>query len=242
MRYEESSRRAITLVVVISIAAELGKASFALAWVMDEDDSERERGVTMDVATKSFATQNHDFTILDAPGHADFLPSLITGAAAADVGLLVVPAAQGEFEAAWQNSIQQHVVLARGLGISQLVVAVNKLDAVEWSQERFRAIRTKLLPNLQNNGGFNEKRIQFIPVSAWKGINVQDKPPSDCALTKWYKGLTLLQAINAFQPAPRKYGELVHGKDFRTATFLFFSRDVPPSLPLSLKTNHFASL
>lgn len=196
-------------------AAELGKASFHLAWVMDEDESERQRGVTMDVATKFFSTKKHDFVLLDAPGHADFVPSMITGAASAQVGILVIAATRGEFEAGFllsKNNVggqtREHVVLARGLGVSQLVVAVNKLDAVEWSQARFDEIRNMLEPFLVENG-FSPKRIQFVPTSGLTGVNVKDKPRSDVLLTEWYKGPTLLEAIDSFVPAQRNVGMLV---------------------------------
>jgi len=196
-------------------AAELGKASFHLAWVMDEDESERERGVTMDVATKFFTTPSHDFTLLDAPGHADFVPMMITGAASAQVGILVVAATIGEFEAGFMLSklnvggqTREHVVLARGLGVSQLIVAVNKLDAVDWSQARFEEILGMLEPFLVENG-FNAKRIQFVPTSGLTGVNVKDKPGKDVKLSEWYKGPTLLEAIDSFAPAQRNVGTIL---------------------------------
>ena len=198
-------------------AAELGKASFHLAWVMDEDESERERGVTMDVATKFFSTPSHDFTLLDAPGHKDFVSNMITGAASAQVGILVVAATRGEFEAGFMLSklnvggqTREHVVLARGLGVNQLIVAVNKLDVVDWSQERFDEIKGMLEPFLVENG-FNAKRIQFVPTSGLTGINVKEKPSSDVKLSTWYKGPTLLEAIDSFVPAQRIVGMLLIG-------------------------------
>ena len=199
-------------------AAELGKASFALAWVMDEDDSERERGVTMDIGTKFAKTPTHDLTILDAPGHADFVPAMITGAASADVGLLVVAATPGEFEAGFEPSdshhrggqTREHIILPRGLGVSQLLVAVNKLDAADpsWSQGRFEEIKGKVLPFLQANG-FKPHRVRFVPVSGLTGTNVKDPPTSEdaAALREWYDGPTLLDAIDGFFPANRKIEE-----------------------------------
>ena len=199
-------------------AAELGKASFALAWVMDEDDSERERGVTMDIGTKFAKTPTHDLTILDAPGHADFVPAMITGAASADVGLLVVAATPGEFEAGFEPSdshhrggqTREHIILSRGLGVSQLLVAVNKLDAADpsWSQGRFEEIKGKVLPFLQSNG-FKPHRVRFVPVSGLTGTNVKDPPTNEAAaaLREWYDGPTLLDAIDGFFPANRKIEE-----------------------------------
>jgi elongation factor 1 alpha-like protein len=202
-------------------AAQIGKASFALAWVMDEDESERERGVTIDIATKHISTQTHDLTILDAPGHADFVPAMITGAASADVGILVVAATPGEFESGFDDTTgtgsvkghvgqtREHITLARGLGVSQLIVAVNKLDAAEpsWSQDRFIEIRRRLVPFLKANG-FDMKRVQFVPISGLSGINVKTPPSmnesNSAGLASWYKGKeTLLQAIDKFEPAKR---------------------------------------
>jgi hypothetical protein len=195
-------------------ASDVGKSSFALAWVMDEDDSERERGVTMEVGTKYIATPRHDFILLDAPGHSDFIPAMITGAAVADVGLLVIAATTGEFEAGFNTSstnsksggqTKEHIVLARGLGVSQLIVAVNKLDAVDWSQQRYEEIQSKLQPFLETNG-FAPKRVRFLPISGLTGTNVKEQPVEE-RLTTWYSGPTLLEAMDGFVPAQRNVGK-----------------------------------
>ena len=187
-------------------ATELGKASFALAWVMDEDTAERERGVTMEVATKSLSTAHHDITVLDAPGHADFVPSMITGAAAADVGLLVIAATMGEFEAGFDGGGQtrEHIILARGLGVSQLIVAVNKLDLCNWSQVRLQEIQQKLTPFLIKSG-FASKRIKFVPISGLDGTNVKEQASAGVSLSAWYRGPTLLAAMDSFLPAKRNF-------------------------------------
>jgi len=195
-------------------ASDIGKVSFALAWIMDEDESERERGVTIDVATKHISTLNHDITILDAPGHSDYVPAMIAGAASADVGLLVVAASPGEFESGFNCQSQEsgiyinhvgqtreHVILSRGLGVSQLVVAVNKLDNADWSEARFLEIENLLEPFLESNG-FDMKRVTFIPTSGLKGENVKECS-SNNGLEEWYHGKTLLEAINNFEPAKR---------------------------------------
>jgi Translation elongation factor EF-1alpha (GTPase) len=201
-------------------ASEIGKASFALAWIMDEDESERERGVTIDIATKYITTENHDLTILDAPGHADYIPAMITGAGVSDVGILVVSSTKGEFESGFDlatgkggtrghvGQTREHITLAKALGVSQLIVAVNKLDAADpaWSQSRFNEIQSKLEPFLKQSG-FNLRRVQFVPISGLTGINVKKAPSKDDAasagLAEWYNGKTLMMAINSFEPAKR---------------------------------------
>mmetsp|Transcript_437 Transcript_437/g.608 ORF Transcript_437/g.608 Transcript_437/m.608 type:complete len:734 (-) Transcript_437:86-2287(-) len=201
-------------------ATEIGKSSFALAWIMDEDESERERGVTIDIATKHISTQNHDITILDAPGHADYVPAMITGAASADVGILVIAASPGEFESGFDYSTssggikghvgqtREHIILSRGLGVSQLIVAVNKLDAAEpcWSQHRFDEIKGRLRPFLKSNG-FDMKRVQFVPISGLSGVNVKVPPNNQdgnsTGPASWYKGQTLVNAIDKFEPSKR---------------------------------------
>jgi len=201
-------------------ATSIGKSSFALAWFTDEDDSERERGVTIDIGTKFAKTEKFDFTILDAPGHKDFIPNMISGTASADCGLLVVAATTGEFEAGFARGgdasysggqTREHIVLSRGLGVTQFVVAVNKLDAAEpaWCQERFEHIKSMVLDFLKQNG-FKEARITFIPVSGLTGVNISnsDKVEDEVgwkSLKKWYKGPTLLEALDGFSPAKRGY-------------------------------------
>ena len=201
-------------------ATSIGKSSFALAWFTDEDDSERERGVTIDIGTKFAKTEKFDFTILDAPGHKDFIPNMISGTASADCGLLVVAATTGEFEAGFARGgdasysggqTREHIVLSRGLGVTQFVVAVNKLDAAEpaWSQERFEHIKSMVLDFLIQNG-FKEARITFVPVSGLTGVNISNSDTVEDeegwkALKKWYKGPTLLEALNGFSPAKRGY-------------------------------------
>lgn len=201
-------------------ATSIGKSSFALAWFTDEDDSERERGVTIDIATKFAKTEKFDFTILDAPGHADFIPNMISGTASADCGLLVVAATTGEFEAGFARGgdasysggqTREHIVLSRGLGVTQFVVAVNKLDAAEpaWNQQRFEHIKAIVLDFLKQNG-FKEARITFVPVSGLTGVNISNSDKMEDeegwkALKKWYKGPTLLEALDGFSPAKRGY-------------------------------------
>jgi translation elongation factor EF-1alpha len=158
-------------------AKECGKASFAYAWVLDESASERARGVTVDVGMNYFETKSARFTLLDAPGHRDFVPNMIAGAAQADVAVLVVDATPGGFESGFGSGGQtrEHAALVRNFGVTQLVVAVNKLDQVGWAQTRFEAIKSELLSYLLSVG-FGKDKITFVPVSGLSGINLVKSP------------------------------------------------------------------
>ncbi|XP_055981864.1 HBS1-like protein isoform X1 [Sorex fumeus] len=189
-KYEQESKKA-------------GKASFAYAWVLDETGEERERGVTMDVGMTKFETTTKVITLMDAPGHKDFIPNMITGAAQADVAVLVVDASRGEFEAGFETGGQtrEHGLLVRSLGVTQLAVAVNKMDQVNWQQERFQEITGKL-GHFLKQAGFKESDVAFIPTSGLSGENLVTRSQSS-ELTKWYKGLCLLEQIDSFKPPQR---------------------------------------
>eukprot|EP00980_Cylindrotheca_fusiformis_P000856 scaffold221_cov120-Cylindrotheca_fusiformis.AAC.17 len=176
-----------------------------VSWILDENEQERERGVTMEIGTKTVRVPNHDIVLLDAPGHADFVPIMITGAANADVAILVVAANRGEFEAGFDGGGQtkEHILLARGLGVSQVLVAVNKLDMEDWSKDRYEQIQSQVKEYLLQQQ-FRPKRIRFVPLSGLTGENVKSR--NDQTLSTWYKGPTLLEAMNDFQPAKRQYG------------------------------------
>ena len=180
----------------------MGKASFHFAWVLDQQDEERQRGITVDVAVSHFTTATKNITLLDAPGHRDFIPNMIAGTAQADVAVLVVPAVVGEFEAGFVDGgqIREHAVLARSMGVGQLVVAVNKGDVVEWKEERYRQILAQLLPFLKSTG-YKDKDITTVPVSGLTGENITAR--SDARLTSWYSGPTLLAAIDSLTPPKR---------------------------------------
>jgi translation elongation factor TU len=179
----------------------IGKATFHFAWVMDEQAEERARGVTIDVAVHPFETDRHKITILDAPGHQDFVPNMISGASQADVAVLVVNASDAEYMTILElGQAREHIVLARSLGVSQLIVAVNKLDTCEWQQSRFEFVRDLLLPFLKKSG-FKENALQFIPTSGLSGENLTKRV--DERLNSWYHGFSLIEAINNFQPAKR---------------------------------------
>ncbi|ESO98652.1 hypothetical protein LOTGIDRAFT_142523, partial [Lottia gigantea] len=177
----------------------IGKSSFVYAWVLDETEEERSRGVTMDVAQTRFETPKKLVTLLDAPGHKDFIPNMITGAAQADVAILVINATRGEFETGFDTGGQtrEHALLARSLGVSQIIVAVNKMDTVEWSEERYKHIITTIGQFLKQ-AGYRERDVSFIPCSGLVGVNLTDSI-KDPALSVWYTGPTLIKQIDEFK-------------------------------------------
>lgn len=172
------------------------KGSFAFAWVLDDTDSERERGVTIDVATREFEGRKKQVTLLDAPGHCDFIPNMISGAAQADAAILVVDASPGEFESGFTGGGQtrEHALLLRSLGVGQIIVAVNKMDNVSWSRDRFDEINDRLRSFLVDEAGFGFDRIWFIPISGFLGENLT-KPSTVAKLVHWYSGPCLLELI-----------------------------------------------
>lgn len=180
----------------------LGKQSFMYAWILDETEEERSRGITMDVGASHFETDNKMVTILDAPGHRDFIPNMITGATQADVALLVVDATVGEFETGFElgGQTREHALLVRSLGVSQLCVVVNKLDTANWSKERFDEIVNKLRVFLKS-AGFKEADVSYVPCSGLTGENLV-KPITALELQAWYSGPNLIKII----------GELIHNK------------------------------
>ncbi|CAN8001923.1 unnamed protein product, partial [Ixodes hexagonus] len=182
----------------------LGKASFMYAWVLDETMEERNRGITMDVAQAKFETPARSIVLLDAPGHKDFIPNMITGAAQADVAILVVDATRGEFETGFEagGQTREHTLLVRSLGVSQLAVAINKLDNVSWDEGRYRDITGKLQSFLRQ-AGYREADFTFVPCSGLTGVNLTEPPSKDEGLAKWYSGPCLVDVIDAFKPPER---------------------------------------
>ncbi|RLE39655.1 translation elongation factor EF-1 subunit alpha [Candidatus Woesearchaeota archaeon] len=180
-------------------AAELGKAGFEFAFVMDNLKEERERGVTIDLSHKKFTTDKYYFTIIDAPGHKDFIKNMITGASQADVAVLVVAANDSVMA-----QTKEHAYLAKVLGVQQMIVAINKMDikGVEYSEERFNKVKEDVT-NLLKSIGFKTEEIPFLPVAALVGDNIVKKSEK----MEWYKGDTLLQAMDNLNP-PEKPTEL----------------------------------
>lgn len=178
----------------------MGKSSFALAWVLDQGTEERSRGVTIDIATNKFETSKTAFTILDAPGHRDFIPNMIAGASQADFAVLVIDATTGSFESGLRGQTKEHALLVRSMGVQRLIVAVNKLDTVSWSQDRFDEISQQVSAFLLA-AGFQSKNITFIPMSGLHGDNIVH--PSTSPDAAWYSGRTLVEELDHSEPIAR---------------------------------------
>merc|ERR1712093_765768 len=196
-------------------AAEMGKGSFKYAWVLDKLKAERERGITIDIALWKFETPKDHFTIIDAPGHRDFIKNMITGTSQADVALLIIASGQGEFEAgiSKEGQTREHALLAFTLGVKQMIVGINKMDNTEpkYSKDRFEEI-VKEVSNYVKKIGYNPKAVSFVPISGWHGDNMIE-PSTNMA---WYKGWsketkeggkqsgkTLFEALDAINPPSR---------------------------------------
>jgi elongation factor 1-alpha len=166
-----------------------GKESFALAWIFDNLKEERERGVTIDVAHKRFNTDKYYITIIDAPGHRDFVKNMITGTSQADAAVLVVAAPDGVMA-----QTKEHMFLARTLGVKQMIVAINKIDDTKpaYDKSRYEAVKADV-DKLAKSVGYKEDQIQYVPVSAFVGDNVKEKGKMD-----WWSGDTMLKAIDKF--------------------------------------------
>ncbi|EGQ42771.1 MAG: translation elongation factor 1A, EF-1A/EF-Tu [Candidatus Nanosalina sp. J07AB43] len=167
-------------------AEEKGKETFGFAFAMDTIDEERDRGVTIDLAHKEFDSDNYFFTIIDAPGHRDFIKNMITGASQADAGVLTVAADDGI-----QPQTKEHAYLSKTLGIDQLIVSVNKMDVEDYSEEAFEDIKEDVSEMLQGVG-YDPSDIDFVPISAFEGDNVADESDN----LGWYDGPTLLGALD----------------------------------------------
>jgi len=193
---------------------ESGKGSFKYAWVLDKLKAERERGITIDIALWKFETPKYYVTIIDAPGHRDFIKNMITGTSQADCGVLIVAAGTGEFEAGISKNGQtrEHALLAYTLGVKQLIVAVNKMDSTSpaYSADRFNEIQ-KEVSGFIKKVGYNPAGVAFVPISGWHGDNMLQTSSN----MSWYKGwnverkegkasgTTLLEALDAIIPPQR---------------------------------------
>lgn len=195
-------------------AQEMGKGSFKYAWVLDKLKAERERGITIDIALWKFETAKYYVTIIDAPGHRDFIKNMITGTSQADCGVLIIASGTGEFEAGISKNGQtrEHALLAYTLGVKQLIVGVNKMDSTEppYSQARFEEIQKEVSQYIKKVG-YNPAAVAFVPISGWHGDNMLEQSQK----MSWYKGwsierkegkasgTTLLDALDSIVPPTR---------------------------------------
>jgi len=183
-------------------AAKMGKGTFKYAWVLDNLKEERERGVTIDLRFLKFNTKKFDFTVIDAPGHRDFVKNMITGASQADAAVLFCSAKKGEFEAGIGpgGQTREHAFLAFTLGVRQIVVAINKMDdnTVNWNEERYTEIKNEVTRMLRMTG-FKVDKVNYIPTSGWTGDNLVKKSTN----MDWYKGPTLIEALNSLEVPPK---------------------------------------
>ncbi len=176
--------------------------SFKYAWVLDELKDERERGVTIDLAFQKFETPKFFYTLIDAPGHRDFIKNMITGASEADASVLIVSAKKGEQDVALGpgGQAREHAFLLRTLGVNQLVVCINKMDdqTVKYSEQRFNESKQDV-ENLLKIVGYDIKKVQIVPVSGWTGENLIKKSTN----MPWYKGPTLFEVLDSFSEPPK---------------------------------------
>jgi len=183
-------------------ANEMGKGSFKYAWVLDKLKAERERGITIDIALWKFETEKFHVTIIDAPGHRDFIKNMITGTSQADCGVLMIASPEGEFEAgiSKEGQTKEHALLAFTLGVKQIIVCMNKMDekTVNYKEDRFNEIKTEVASFLKKTG-YKVETVKFIPISGFNGDNMIEKSTN----MPWYKGPTLLEALDDIIPPKR---------------------------------------
>ncbi|KAG0052556.1 translation termination factor GTPase eRF3 [Gryganskiella cystojenkinii] len=187
-------------------AKEAGRDSWYLSWALDTNAEERAKGKTVEVGRAYFETDTRRYTILDAPGHSTYVPSMIGGAAQADCAVLVISARRGEFETGFEKGGQtrEHAVLAKNAGINKLIVVINKMDdpTVNWSKERYDECVSKLTPFLKSNRYNLTTDVQFMPVSGYTGANI--KNPIDKKDCDWFQGPTLLSSLDDLKISDRK--------------------------------------
>jgi len=178
-------------------AEELGKATFEFAYALDSTKEERKRGLTIDLAHRKFDTDKYSFTIIDAPGHKDFIKNMITGASQADAGVLVVAVGEGIMP-----QTREHAYLSKVLGVKQLIIGLNKVDTINYDEAKFNE-RAEEVKGLLKMVGYDPAKVPIIPISGLKGDNIKDKSSN----TAWYKGPTLLEALDLLE-APDQPVEL----------------------------------
>lgn len=186
-------------------AKDKSRESWYMAYIMDTNEEERVKGKTVEVGRAHFETEATRFTILDAPGHKSYVPNMISGASQADIGVLVISARKGEFETGYERGGQtrEHVQLAKTLGVTKLLVVVNKMDdpTVNWSKERYDEIESKMVPFLKSSGYNVKKDVQFLPISGLMGLNMKVRVSK--SLCPWWSGPCLFEALDALESPPR---------------------------------------
>jgi len=182
------------------VAEKMGKESWKYAWILDKYKEERERGLTIDLAYLKFETKKYEFTLIDAPGHRDFVKNMVTGASQADAALLVVSAKTGEYEAGInpEGQTREHIFLAKTMGIDQMIVAINKMDLVNWDKNRYEQVKAGV-SRLLRMAGYKISEINFIPTSGLLGDNLVERSKN----MSWYAGPTLYEAFDMLKEPPR---------------------------------------
>jgi elongation factor 1-alpha len=183
-------------------AEEMGKGSFKYAWVLDKLKAERERGITIDIALWKFESEKSVFTIIDAPGHRDFIKNMITGTSQADVAILMIASPPGEFEAGWskEGQTREHALLAFTMGVKQMICCCNKMDAkgADYKEARYNEIKEEVSGYLKQVG-YKIETVPFIPISGWVGDNMLEASEN----MTWYKGPCLMAALDQIKPPKR---------------------------------------
>jgi len=183
-------------------AEEMGKGTFKYAWVLDKLKAERERGITIDIALWKFESEKSVFTIIDAPGHRDFIKNMITGTSQADVAILMIASPSGEFESGWskEGQTREHALLAFTMGVKQMICCCNKMDAkgADYKEDRYNEIKNEVSIYLKQVG-YKVDTVPFIPISGWNGDNMLSLSEN----MPWYKGPYLLEALDAIKPPKR---------------------------------------
>ncbi|CAI2367900.1 unnamed protein product [Moneuplotes crassus] len=189
-----------TLAKLEEKALELNKASFKYAFVLDNLKAEQERGITINCALRQFDTPSRSYTIIDAPGHKDFIKNMITGTSQADAAVLIIAAKKGEFEDGFsrEGSTKDHALLAYTMGIKQAIVAINKMDTIDYDEERFNEIVENVSDHL-GKIGYKKGNVKYIPISGFDGDNMMEQSEN----LPWFKGPTLTEALDEFKVPKR---------------------------------------
>lgn len=187
-------------------AKEAGRDTWYLSWALDSTPQERAKGKTVEVGRAYFETDLRRYTILDAPGHKTFVPSMISGAAQADIAILVISARKGEFETGFERGGQtrEHIMLVKTAGVSKVIIVINKMDdpTVNWDKVRYDEIKDKLTPFVKSAGFSPKTDVTFIPVSAYTGLNLKDPVSKD--VCPWWNGTSFLNHLDHMPMIDRK--------------------------------------